>query len=258
MKVAILQYPVVWADIEANMCAWEQRLRALKGQAEVALLPEMCTTGFCTDRPELAEEENGPTIQRLQAMAEETGMMVVGSYICRANENENSNLNPKIVNRGFLLRPGMKPVYIDKRHLYQHEKAFFSPGQEKTVVEWHGVKFRYIICYDLRFPVWDRQDKSTLYDILLVSANWPESRIIDWDVLIAARGTENQAYIAGCNIVGDDGLGFHYNGHSIAYDSRHQALIRPKDNESGSFVAEFNMEELWHYREKIPLWNDAD
>lgn len=251
MRVAILQYPIYWADKHANLSAWAERIRALRGQADVALLPEMCTSGFCTDRPELAEPENGETVAFMQALADEADLMVVGSYICRRADG-------RLVNRGFMLRPGMEPVYVDKRHLYQAEKQYFSAGDQRPVIEWRGVRFRYIICYDLRFPVWARQDKADLYDILLVSANWPDSRIIDWDVLVAARGTENQAYIAACNTVGTDGLGLRYNGHSVAYDSRHQSLARWADGESGTRIADFDIAALRHYREVVPLWNDAD
>lgn len=178
-------------------------------------------------------------------------MMICGSFICRLEDG-------RLMNRGFMLRPAAEPVYIDKRHLYYAEKQYFSAGDQRTIVEWRGAKFRYIICYDLRFPVWARQDKSNLYDILLLSANWPESRIVDFDVLVAARGTENQAYIAATNIVGDDGLGLHYNGHSIAYDSRYQALARFADNESGTRIADFDIAALHHFREVRPLWRDAD
>lgn len=251
MKVAILQYPVIWADIEANLVCWEERLRALKGEADVALLPEMFTTGFCPDRPELAEEADGQTMTRLKAVAEETEMMICGSFICREGE--------KLYNRGFLLRPGMEPVFVDKRHLFQYaENKYFTAGDQRTVVEWRGAKFRYIICYDVRFPTWDRIDKANPYEILLLSANWPENRIVDFDCLVEARGTENQAYVAATNIVGDDGLGMHYNGHSVAYDTRHQKIVRFEDNESGTKIADFDMEALRHFREKLPLWRDAD
>lgn len=252
MNVALLQYLIAWADIEQNLAAAEEHIRALRGEADVALLPEMFTTGFCTDHPELAEEADGQTVVRLQQMADDTDIMIVGSYICRCAD--------RLVNRGFFIRPHMAPVYVDKRHLYRHggEDRFFAAGTERTVVEWRGARFRYIICYDLRFPVWIRSTQDNPYDILLCSANWPDIRIQYWDVLVPARATENQCYIAAVNSVGDDGMGLHYNGHSVAYDTRLIPIAHFDDNEAGTRIAHFDMEKLRHFREVLPLHLDGD
>lgn len=260
MKVALLQYPIAWADKETNIRMAEEHIRALKGEADVALLPEMFSTGFCTDRPELAESVDGPTMRRMQALADECDMMVVGSFIADPSRPPLEGEGHRLLNRGFLLRPGMEPVFVDKKHLYKHggEHLLFSPGEQQTIVEWRGAKFRYVICYDLRFPTWCRLRKDNPYDILLVSANWPEVRIGYWDVLVAARAIENQCYIAAVNCVGDDGMGLHYNGHSVAYDTRMQPIARLNDNEEGTRIADFRIEKLHHFREVLPLWKDAD
>lgn len=247
-----MQYPIVWADKETNIRMAEEHIRALKGEADVALLPEMFSTGFCTDRPELAEPADGPTMHRMQALADECDIAIVGSFIAIEDG--------QLYNRGFFLKPYEAPTYIDKKHLYKHggEHLLFSPGEQQTIVEWRGAKFRYVICYDLRFPTWCRLRKDNPYDILLVSANWPEVRIGYWDVLVAARAIENQCYIAAVNCVGDDGMGLHYNGHSIAYDTRMQPIARLNDNEEGTRIADFQIEKLHHFREVLPLWKDAD
>ena len=52
MRVALLQYPIAWADKEANLRLAEERIAALAGKADVAVLPEMFATGFCTDHPD--------------------------------------------------------------------------------------------------------------------------------------------------------------------------------------------------------------
>lgn len=252
MRIALLQYPIVWADKGANLKATIARLRDLKGRADVAVLPEMFTTGFATDRPDLAEPVNGETMTCLQALADECEMMIVGSFICKEED--------RLYNRGFFIKPGGEAIFVDKRHLYAHggENKFFTAGTTKPIVEYGGVRFRLAICYDLRFPVWLRQDKNSLYDILLVCANWPQCRINYWDVLIPARATENQCYIAAVNVVGEDNNGLHYNGHSVAYDSYLRPLVQFADDEQGTQIADFDIEALKHYREVLPLYKDAD
>ena len=264
MRVALLQYPIAWADKEANLRLAEKRIAALAGKADVAVLPEMFATGFCTDHPELAETMNGDIIRRLQAAANQSGVAIVSSFICLPATGQ------RLVNRGFMITPNptssplkgeLEGVQIqDKRHLYAHggEDLFFQPAQERHIFEYKGVKILLLVCYDLRFPVWARNRSGHDYDLILVVANWPDIRIQYWDALIAARATENQCYIAAVNCVGDDGMGLHYNGHSVAYDTRLQPIVHFEDNKEGTKIAEFDIAKLHHFREVLPLWQDVD
>lgn len=252
MRVALLQYAVRWAEVQENLRLTELRLRELVGRADVALLPEMFTTGFCTDRPDLAEPADGLTVSCLRRWAKEFGLAIAGSFVARDGE--------KLFNRGFFATPDGEVQFVDKRHLYASggESRFFSPGNARKVFEYQGVKFCLQICYDLRFPVWQRNATGFDYDILLYSAAWPKVRIGAWDTLLAARAIENQCYLAAVNTVGDDGLGLHYPGHSIAYDTRLRPLARLEEDAEGTAIADFDMEALRHYREVLPLWQDAD
>lgn len=252
MRVAVLQYPIVWGDVRANVSLAVERIAAVAGKADVALLPEMFSTGFCVDHPELAEPIDGYTLSTLQQTADNTGVAIAGTFIC----TEQSTL----FNRGFLLSPNAAPQFTDKRHLYATggEDRFFTAGSKRTIFTYQGVKILLLICYDVRFPVWARNVWGDDYDIIFVSANWPEARIKMWDVLVAARAVENQCYIVAANLVGDDGAGWHYNGHSVAYDTRMKELLGFADNESGTRIADFSLPVLQHYREALPLWHDTD
>lgn len=247
-----MQYPIVWADREANLDLLDKRLAVIAGQADIAVVPEMCTTGFCCDRPDIAEEWGGESCRRLQAMADRYDIAIAGSIICRVGD--------KMRNRGFLFAPHEEVQIQDKRHLYKHggEDKLFDPGDEVRTWTYRGVKMRMLVCYDLRFPVWARQQADELYDLLLVVANWPEIRIQYWDALVAARATENQCYIVAVNTVGEDGMGLHYNGHSVAYDTRLRELAQLADNEQATRIVELDIDALHHFREVLPLWQDAD
>ncbi|MBQ8100581.1 MAG: nitrilase family protein [Paludibacteraceae bacterium] len=252
MRIALLQYPIDWGDIDTNLRLTERRIEALQGKADVALLPEMFTTGFCTDRPELAEDMHGLTVQSLLRWAKTFDLAVAGSFMAADEGN--------LYNRGFFVMPDGNAVYADKRHLYAHggEASFFTAGTQRPVVTFRGCRFCLQVCYDLRFPVWSRNRSGNDYDILLYTANWPECRIQYWDALVPARATENQCYVCAVNRVGDDGLGLHYNGHSMALDTRLKPLAAFADDEAGTRIARFDLEALRHFRQTLPLWRDAD
>lgn len=252
MKVALLQYPIEWANPQANVGLLDERLHAIAGQADIAVVPEMFSTGFCTDRPDLAEPWGGPTCQALQRMADEYGLAIIGSLIV----HEGNTLR----NRGFMFRPQDTPCYYDKHHLYKSggEAEFFTSGQARPIWEYRGVKIRLAICYDIRFPVWLRQDKDNLYDLLVCVACWPTVRIQYWDVLLAARAAENHCYAVGVNMIGTDGLQLDYNGHSAAYDTWLHDIAGFEDYESATRIVEFSIEKLRHFREVLPQWEEAD
>ena len=255
MKIALLQYPIAWADKATNLRKAEEHIAALAGKADVAVLPEMFATGFCTDRPELAESMDGEILTALQRMADQYEIAIVGSFICLPQKS-----GVKLCNRGFMVVPHGDVQIQDKRHLYAHggEDKFFEQASERHTFEYKGVKMLLLVCYDLRFPVWARNNSGHDYDIILVVANWPDIRIQYWDALIAARATENQCYIAAVNCVGDDGMGLHYNGHSVAYDTRLQPIVSFADDEEGTKIADFDIAKLHHFREVLPLWKDVD
>jgi predicted amidohydrolase len=269
MRIALLQYPIAWADKTTNLRLTEERIAALAGKADVAVLPEMFATGFCTDHPELAENMDGEIVTTLQRLADQYEIAIVGSFICLPITNipsgrpiggTPSNSQTKLVNRGFMVVPHGEVQIQDKRHLYAHggEDKFFEQASERNTFEYKGVKIQLLVCYDLRFPVWARNRSGYDYDILLVVANWPDIRIQYWDALIAARATENQCYIAAVNCVGDDGMGLHYNGHSVAYNTRLEDMAGFADNEEGTRIVDFDIPALHHFREVLPLWKDRD
>ena len=261
MKIALLQYTIAWADKETNLRMAEEHIAALAGKADVAVLPEMFATGFCTDHPELAEPMNGDIIRRLQAVADKSSVAIVSSFICLPDPRcPIPDTRTKLRNRGFMIKPHAEIEIQDKRHLYAHggEDLFFQPAQKRHIFEYKGVKFLLLVCYDLRFPAWARNRSGSDYDVILVVANWPEVRVQYWDALVAARATENQCYIAAVNMVGTDDKELNYNGHSVAYDTRLQQIVSFANNEEGTKIADFDLDALHHFREVLPLWKDVD
>ena len=253
MKIALLQYPIEWANPQVNVGLLDERLRAIAGQADIAVVPEMFSTGFCTDRPGLADEwGKGEVYKALQLMSDTYNMAIVGSMMATDQGH--------LYNRGFMFRPNDTPLYYDKHHLYKSggEAEFFTPGDKRAVWEFRGVKIRLAVCYDLRFPVWLRQDKHNLYDILICVACWPTVRIQYWDVLLPARAAENHCYAVGVNMVGTDGLQLDYNGHSGAYDTWLHDIAGFEDYEGATRIVEFSIEKLRHFREVLPQWEEAD
>ena len=124
----------------------------------------------------------------------------------------------------------------------------------RVVVEYGGLRFLPLVCYDLRFPVWCRCRSD--YDAILCVASWPAPRREVWRTLLRARAIENQCYVVGVNRTGDDPWN-HYAGDSAVVDFKGTPLCEA-DASEGVFTARLDREALDRFRTKFPAWRDAD
>lgn len=251
MKVSLCQTDIVWADIKANLINIEKELETLAGKTDLAVLPEMFTTGFCTDRLELAETMDGETVHTLIRWAKQFKLAITGSFIAREND--------KIFNRAFFVKPDGDIQTADKRHLFSvgGEDKFFSPGDRRLIVNYGGYNICVLVCYDVRFPVWSRNVDNG-YDLLIYTANFPHARMDAWDALLKARAIENQAYVCGVNRIGIDGDNVAYSGHSVLRDFKGKKICGFDENEENVKTVEILKEPLVKFRDKYAFWKDAD
>ena len=255
LRVTLVQTTVHWHSIEANLAMLEEKLWQLDGPTDLVVLPEMFTTGFTNAAPTLAEPMNSRTFRWMRQMAAQLQAVLTGSYIVREK-----NL---FYNRLLWMEPDGSFAHYDKRHLFRlsDEHSVYAPGSERLIVSWKGWRICPLICYDLRFPVWCRNqvtDTGELaYDVLLGVANWPAVRSDAWMTLLRARAIENQSYALGVNRVGTDGNGIDYDGNSVAMNAEGDILERRVDEEALLGVT-LTYETLRAQRERFPVHLDAD
>ncbi|WP_418494711.1 nitrilase family protein [Coprobacter sp.] len=251
LRITSIQTDIIWENKEANLNKQQITLQKLKGTTDLVVFPEMFTTGFSMDSPNLAEPENGETISRLKYYAEIYELALTGSFIC--------SRNGKFYNRGFFIKPDNEISFYDKRHLFRmgKENQSFSAGQQQTIISYKDWNICLSICYDLRFPIWLRNN-NTRYDLLIVSACWPQPRISVWDILLRARAIENQAYICGVNRIGYDPSGRYYPGHSAVIDPKGEIIQSTPEGKETCITTTLSAEKLTTFRQKFPVLQDAD
>lgn len=249
LRVSLLQYDICWENKKENLRFTEERLAPLAGNSDLAILPEMFSTGFSMKSRELAEPTNGETLRLLKQWASGFRLALAGSFIVQEDG--------EYYNRGFFITPGGETRFYDKRHLFLEERQYFSAGSKKLIVDYLGWKICLMICYDLRFPVWSR-NKNNEYDLLIYTASWPEVRIKVWQNLLIARALENVAYVCGVNRVGTDGNQARYTGDSVILDYKGQPLATAGNGEETTLGANLSLDALKRFREKFPVWQDAD
>jgi predicted amidohydrolase len=274
LTVTTIQADLQWEDKPANLRRLEEQIDGIGTPTELVILPEMFPTGFSM-RPELfAERMDGPTLSWMRSVAARKKIILTGSLII---EEDGSYFNRLI----WMLPTGQHGCY-DKRHrfAYAGEDAHYTAGQKRLVASVKGWKVLLLVCYDLRFPVWSRQqpaepaealakagpspsaaETSTQvgleYDLIVYVANWPERRSHAWTTLLQARAIENQSYVVGVNRVGVDGNQIAHSGDSMIIDPLGEILYHASPTEE-VFTLTLEKEQLTTIRERFPFWRDAD
>lgn len=251
LTITIIQPNLAWENKKANLEMLSQKIESIQEKTEVVILPEMFSTGFSMKPELLAEKMDGETIEWMKKITSSKKIILTGSVII---EDEG-----KYFNRLIWMLPNGDYGFYDKRHLfaYADEHNHYSAGSKRLIAQVKGWKINLQVCYDLRFPVWGRQQSEAEFDVLIYVANWPERRSIAWKTLLQARAIENQCYVVGVNRVGEDGNKIYHSGDSMIIDPLGEILYQ-KSNEEDVFTFSLQKEKLAMVREKFPFWRDAD
>lgn len=259
LTVSLIQSDLHWEDKEANLRMFDEKIYNIQDKTHMIILPEMFNTGFSMNAEKLAEPMSGTTIKWMKQMATKKKVIITGSLIIKEGED--------YFNRLVWMLPSGKHGHYDKRHLFAYagEDQHYTAGENRFIASVNGWKVNLQVCYDLRFPVWARQDVSkTLaelnpfeYDVLIYVANWPQRRINAWKTLLQARAIENQCYTIGVNRVGDDANGIHYTGCSMVVDPMGEVLYQQEDKEDIETIT-LDKKHLADIRQRFPFWKDAD
>lgn len=258
LNVTLVQSDLRWENPSANHRQLATLLGALDGRdTDLIVLPEMFATGFTMNSQAHAQPMHcSSSLAWLQDQADARGCVITGSVAIQEGG--------VCFNRLIWASPEAPPVVYDKRHLFrmagEHER--YGMGEQRLVVECRGVRILLSVCYDLRFPVWMRQqpqDGSAFeYDAMLCVANWPEVRRHPWRTLLQARAIENLSYVIGVNRVGEDAKGLTYSGDSMLVDFKGEPLIDRTPSQPFVATGTLDIPSLTQFRERFPAWQDAD
>jgi len=241
MKLGICQYDIKWEDKQANKKKIKSLVDACPGGAgpDWLIFPEMTLTGF-TMKDGMAELDDSDR-----------------KFFSGLAIERNINISYGGAEKGFnnlitLNRRGERINTYSKIHLYAFggEDKSFKAGSKQELFELEGLKVAPAVCFDLRFPYlfWNLAEKA---DIYVVIAAWPMRRAEHWLTLLRARAVENQAYCAGVNRIGLEGL-VEYSGNSMCYDPLGRTVLDAGTAE-GIFISAIDRDLAAKTRGKFPF-----
>lgn len=258
MKVAAVQHDIVWCDRRANFDRLAPRIAAAADEgARLVVLSETFSTGFAVGSDDFAEPEDGPSSEFLRATAVRHGIWLAGSCpeIPAAPSTGSSSTDRRPANTLVLADPTGDVNRYRKIHpfTYGGEDRHVRPGTDLVTVRVDDLRVSLFVCYDLRFAdeFWQLALDT---DVYLVPANWPASRREHWSTLLRARAIENQAYVIGCNRVGEGG-GLQYSGDSLIVDPFGEILAEGHHEEC-TLLADITAERVADVRDRFRFLPD--
>jgi omega-amidase len=218
MEILCLQTNIVWHDPGANLEAISAMLEeARPATGALAVLPEMCTSGFSRD---VAAATCGTSAAEsaLAALAQRHGIALMAGMAVRTAEagaNESVTWGPD--GRELARYRKLQPFTPAEEHVN------YPAGAQVVTFQYGGFTIAPFICYDLRFPEIFRAAVRRGADLIAVIGNWPNRRHQHWTTLLKARAIENQAAVIGVNRAGTDPQ-FTYAGGSIILGPQAEVL----------------------------------
>lgn len=256
IRVGVLQLDVALGDRARNQETLRRRLASALVPSDlptVVTVPEIWDVGYALDRAgELADPEGAAAAEFLGAAAREYGVWFAGGSVL-------ASVPEGFVNRAQVIAPDGRLVdYYDKAHLIRlmDEDKHFIPGRRPCRFDLDGVSAGCVVCYDIRFCEWVRTYAIEGTELLFVSAQWPLSRIDQWEALLRARAIENQMFVVACNRCGaTDGTRF--GGRSLILGPKGETLFRAGEGEGeGAGFAEIDTDEVRKARKFLTVFED--
>jgi predicted amidohydrolase len=187
-------------------------------QADLVVFPETVTTGFDTglsadDLWDLLDVAPGKLTEQIQDAAKKHRVHVVWPTYRRTEGDKG------ILNSAILIGPDGAIIGIyDKTHPFPGERRDFGGwtevGTQAEVYETELGTIGMIICYDGDFPELSRLLAVKGAEVIVRPSALLRSYDI-WYITNCARAYDNHVYMVSTNMLGPDGGGNYYFGHSM-------------------------------------------
>ena len=249
MLLNLVQYSPEWENKKAN----KEKILNLIGNCvfpgSVFVLPELTLTSFTMKSDAFAEDLKGESFDFFSRIAAENNIHILAGLI---EKEDGSNYNSLI----HIDSTGQIKAKYHKIHPFSFgtENKHYTRGENPVFTDIYGWKTGLSICYDLRFPELYRNYGKERTDLIIVIANWPDTRIEHWKLLLRARAIENQCYVAGVNRVGNDPR-LNYNGFSGIIDPLGNEIVSVPDIEQ-IITADISKDLVTETRNKFPFLDD--
>ena len=202
----------------------------------------------------LAEEIDGPTIQKIQKIAEEYEVVVVCPIFEREGEKGFYN-SAIVIDAGGQILGSYRKIHVPQIPLWE-ERYYFSPGNLGFPV--FKTKFAVIgvqICWDNFFPEGSRTLALKGAQVVFSPTAAAFASQKKWETVISGNAISNSLYIFRINRVGSEEKQDFY-GMSFCVSPEGQLLDKPTGMKEGIALIDIDLKEIDLVRKEWPFFKD--
>jgi predicted amidohydrolase len=252
LRVAAAQAESVPWDVPANVAtAVSLAASAADEGARVVVLPELFLTGYAPESwsSDRALTTDDHRLEPLRDIARDRAVVVVSGAAVRRGPDRVTLSLLVVDDDGEVTAP------YDKQHLFDSERAFFTPGDRGASIVVDGWELGLGVCYDGCFPEHASaaaRDGARAY--LCPSAYFVGSEHRR-DLYYAARALDNGIYVVFAGLTGRCGE-HDFNGGSSVYDPEGRPLDRVGTESPALVVADLEASEVERVQQMNPIARD--
>ncbi len=269
VRIALIQMPFT-ADSDVNRRQAEVHIREAAAMgAQIICLPEMFTTlYFCmeqsVDNFDLAEPIPGPSSERLQSLAQELNVVIIGPYFEKRAPGIYHNTAVVIDADGTLLGSYRK-MHIPQDPGFE-EKFYFTPGD----LGYRAWETRYgsigvLICWDQWYPEAARLTamKGAMILFYPTAIGWlPEEKAelgaaqhTAWETVQRGHAVANGCFVAAVNRIGVEG-NTEFWGQSFVTNPYGEILQRAPVSDPYILIQDCDLQAAEDFRRIWPFFRD--
>lgn len=149
MRVACVQVATVDGEIDANRArAVSLAEQALVSNPDLVILPELVTTGYCTDDyATVAENIDGPTVRAFSELAASSGACIAVGLVTLAADGRPQNSSVFIGPGGIIGTYAKSHMCVNDDPRIDESTAF-ARGEALGLFDLAGIRIGVMICYD--------------------------------------------------------------------------------------------------------------
>ncbi|MTI80994.1 MAG: nitrilase [Firmicutes bacterium] len=238
-KIALVQINSAFGQVKKNLDKISLFVKqAAKQGVDIICFPELAVQGYSRDQSHLYCETIPGTSSRLLTTLAKNYNITILIGIAEQPESADKPFITQLV----AMADGRFEKYR-KTHLGESEKPYFSPGNTVPVFHSKKANFGIQICWDLHFPELSTVMSLNGAEIIFAPHASPTiagSRKDIWLKYLTARAYDNTAYIAACNLVGNNGINNIYSGGALVIDPKGNVFAEDFNNQESMLVVDLD------------------
>ena len=149
MRIACVQVATVDGEIDANRVrALRLAEQALANSPDLVILPELVTTGYCTDDyATVAENVEGPTVRAFSELAASSGAGIAVGLVTLTAGGRPQNGSVLVSPRGLIGTYAKSHMCVNDDPRVDESRAF-ARGEALGLFDFASVRIGVMICYD--------------------------------------------------------------------------------------------------------------